>query len=511
MFSTLRPLSRLAVAWMICPALFGCRADTDVAVRYELEKEVWKAKRLETRVAEDPLVEDRRALRAAASLYETVLGTERFHEFAGGTSDASRDIRELLLGCRIALTEIYYLEFKDMAGVTYPATISGRHDWLVETGLGLRLEQSRALYGTLDVDSLEVRCADALQRVGHDPSLMLAEEMIGDTLLAIPIHLARVQHVRGDARPYDYARAAEAFYSRIIDIHRGARIADEARRRRVDLYTLERRFADAITDLDSLLAAESASSNRGELLLYKGQILAHGLDREVAASELLEAAAAEFLGTHAGAGAVLELSFLALRRGQRETGARLLRDLELNPATPRETAAAAIFLRALDAQRSGDRAEAAYLLGRLRRLEPYTLAAAVSPWLTVRHALESGDAAAIDAALEEANEYYLDAIARHVGYLEHPFVLQDFFIEAYLIAGRPRDAAELLESQGVNWRVDIGCVALYKSALIYLNLLNDRTNGIRLLQKCLATFPNSRYHSVVRAHLLRVTEHGDEL
>jgi hypothetical protein len=48
-------------------------------------------------------------------------------------------------------------------------------------------------------------------------------------------------------------------------------------------------------------------------------------------------------------------------------------------------------------------------------------------------------------------------------------------------------------------------VGLYKSALIYLNLLDDRASAVRMLQKCLDAFPSSHYAWIVRARLDRIS------
>lgn len=188
----------------------------------------------------------------------------------------------------------------------------------------------------------------------------------------------------------------------------------------------------------------------------------------------------------------------------------MLRELELDPGTPREIAATAMLLRALLAERGGDWPQAVRLLWRVCHLESFTRAAAVSPGLMVGHYAGARDSAAAEAALRDAGEFYVEAIGKHIGYLAHPHILKDFLIESYLIAGKPKVVAELLEAHGMKWRTDDGCVGLYKSALIYLNLLHDEENGVRMLQKCLDLFPTSRYAWIVRAQLDRIPPISDE-
>jgi hypothetical protein len=206
----------------------------------------------------------------------------------------------------------------------------------------------------------------------------------------------------------------------------------------------------------------------------------------------------------------LNLAALKIARGDAGAGLAALRDLELRPDATRETASAAMFLRALCFETSGDWPDAMALFSRICRLEPFSYAAAVSPLVIVRHYVERSDSIEINDVLNDARDYYMGAIARENGYMEHPHVLKDFFIETFMAAGQPGMAARLLEEHGASWRPANGSVALLKSAMIYMNLLDDRENGVRMLQKCLDLFPQSPYAWTVQKKINGISTSVDK-
>ena len=508
---TLRHLYRICLVGAALCCIQSCAVETEIGTRYALEKAIWRAEQYKKRAVSDPFSESREDFRAAIATYEEILADSRFHrERLEDRAAITRDLQKLLLKCRTVLAELYLVEYEDCAGVTYPGTIAGRHDLLFTEKFGLRPRKVAGIYDRSIPDSLEIRCAEAFQHVVDDSLLWSGEVAIGDTLLALPAWLARVETGREEVNRRGYARVAEEFYSRVVESRRDDPVAHRARLLRAELRIVERRFNEALDDIDALLSNPEATRDRGDLLLWKTEIQAHGLGLEKEAEGVLKDLITAYPRSAAARGAVLTLAEFEAARGHREEAVRMLRDLELDPATPRETAGAAIFLRALQAERQGDWTEAARLLWRVCHLESFTRAAAVSPWLVIRHYVRAGDVSGVEAALEDAGEFYLQTIGRHIGYLKHPHVLKDFLIESYLIGGKPQVVAELLESHAVRWRVDNGSVGLYKSALIYLRLLHDEKNAVRVLQKSLDVFPTSSYAWIVRAQLDRISPISDE-
>lgn len=510
-----RSLAAVCVALVAAWVEAGCGAapdaSRDVAARYHLEKAIWTAEQLRKRAVSDPLRERHEDLRAAAAIYDRLLGAERFRGPVGpaASTPAARDLQKLLLGCKIARAELYFVELEDYAGVTYLGSIGDPHDLLFSRHYGLRLTRVKALYGTGAGNSLEVRCARAYGALTDDPLLWIGGQRMGDTLLAGPAALARIQTDRESLRTFDHCRNAEDFYTRIIDTRPEDPVSDRARVHRAEVYASEGRFEEALRDVDGALQRARTGDRREELLLWKGEMLVYGLHRDDEGHRVLRGVTEESPRTSAARRARLIMAEIEASRGRHEDAVRMLRELELDPATPRATVAAAMFLRALQLDRRGDWPEAAQLLRQVCRLEPSTLAAAVSPLVIIAHDVRARDSATVEKTLREAAEIYDGAIAKTAGNEKLSHVLTDFLIEGYLVAEEPTAAAELLGSRAPARRGDKGCVGLYKSGLIYLKLVNDQEKGVGTLQKCLDVFPASRYAWVVREELDRISPTGD--
>ena len=150
---------------------------------------------------------------------------------------------------------------------------------------------------------------------------------------------------------------------------------------------------------------------------------------------------------------------------------------------------------------SGDWGESVTLLWRICRLYPFTRAGMVAPLVMLRHELSAGNRQGATNIHRKAVEFYLSAIGKDSASLRYRHLVIDYLIESYLLIDDPRGAAAVLEERSPSWPGENGAVGLIKSALIYLNLLDDRENGVRILEKCLDLFPASRYSGNVRAQL----------
>jgi len=503
MVTALRTSAIMVVVFVVA----SCGSQSDIAKRYELEKSIWKARQFKAAVGADPFSASREDFHAALAAFEGILADGRFAPRIGATrhSAIERDMDDLRLQCKIALAELYWVEYEEYAGVTYFISDLGARDLLFELEPDARLEVVRSLYRNLEDDSLENRCAGMLREVAEDDALWISAPHMGDTLLAAPGYVARVEFDRGKSGSHEHSRFAENFYSRVMLTWPGSPAAQKACTQLADLHVREGRFAEALNDVESALRSSDFTNGEEQLLLLKGQILAQGLKLEARAESVLTEVLRGYRQTPSAQGALLNLASLKMGRGEESEAVEMLRGLELQPETAQETAATAMFLRALCFERSDDWPEALNLLWRICRMEPFTYAAAASPLLVVRHYVEKGDSVGLDAALENARDYYVDAIDRENESMEHPHVVKDFLIEAYLLAGKPADAARLLDEQAERWRPGNGSVALFKSAMIYINLFDDRENGVRMLQKCLDAFPRSPYAWAIERELKRIS------
>jgi len=495
----------LAVALVFVVA--GCGSGSDIATRHEMEKAIWKAEQFRAKVGAQPLTPSRGDFRAAVAAYEGILADGRFARPSEVARSAgiARDVEGLRLQCKVVLTELYFVEYEEYAGVTYFMSGLGPHDLLFRNNSDARLVEVKSLYKNLEDDSLETRCAAMLRQVVEDEVLWFGNTRMGDTLLTVPVYLVRTELEGGEGGASEHCRLAEGFYSRIFQTWPDSLVAYKAHRSIADLYLLEGRFADALSEVEHALKSPYAADALGEILLLKGEILGQRLGRVAEAESVLTRVMRDYAGTPSASGAALNLAALKMGRGEESEAMRMLRELELRPETPRETATTAMFLRALCFERNNDWPGALSLLWRICRLEPFTYAAVVSPLVMVRHYVEKGDSIAINGVLENARKYYVEAIGRDSASMEHPHVLKDFLIETYLLAGKPAAVGRVLEKYSQEWRAANGTVGFLKSALIYMNLLDDTEDGVRVLQKSLDLFRLSPYAWVVEKKLNRIS------
>ncbi|UCG52871.1 MAG: hypothetical protein JSW58_04765 [Candidatus Latescibacterota bacterium] len=488
--------------------LGGCESESGIGTRYAVEKKMWDARVLEQKISADVFTGDYRDVDAAIDAYEEILASTHRDSVAGQRwSPRIRiEIQRLTLMCKIALTKLYFSRFEENAAVTYYRSGYRLHDVMFDDIPDISLALVRSLYDSLPEDSVGIRCGTLLKDVVEDHILWFGDIQIGDTLLDVPLYLARTQMERGNkAVDPDFLDLAETFYSRIVHTWPDSLLGYKARISRAKLYTLSHRFDDALDDVENAMGSEHVGGTLDELKLFKGELLGHGLkrydDAKAVFDDLVSHSKREFV-VHM---AKLNLASVEMAKGNRAKGTELFREIELSNDVAPKTVAKAMFLRALDYQRNGNWAEALNRYWRICRLYPFTPAAAVAPLVIVRHYDKTGDVASRERALGKATEYYLGAIGKDSKHLDNRHVLKDYLIETYLICENPIGAARELSDGADKWRAANGSMALIKSAMIYLNLLDDEENGVRMLKKCLDAFPETRYSRVALRELNRIS------
>jgi tetratricopeptide (TPR) repeat protein len=434
--------------------------------------------------------------------YETVLAENPLlSERARSWSPAvRRDIDALRFSMKVALAKLSFVRLQQRAGVTYFRSAFQRHDLWLRDYAGTGLTLIKEVYARQERDPLEFSCAAMLREIVADEHLWGDGRAIGDTLMAIPLFLARIDRERGGSFS-EHVELGEQFLGRIMSTWPDSAKAKEARLARADLYVSVERFGEALADIETLLAAPSPAHSRSELELYRAEVLAHGLGRHAEAETLLEPLVEENSGSPASAGALFDLAAIAIKKGDISRAAQILRSLEGSGKTAPEIQTAAMFLRAIAANEDGDWGEAVTLLWRICRLYPFSRAGMVAPLVLLRHELGAGNSQTAASVHRKAVDFYAEAIERNSAAMSYRHLVKDYLIESYLLVGDPLGAAKFLEERSSSWIGENGAVALIKSAVIYFNLLNDREDGVRMLEKCLDLFPSSRYSGIVRQRL----------
>ena len=481
---------------------YGCGGEKGIDARYAYEKRVWEARMREERIWLEPLAVRDEDLGTAIAAYESVLAANPLVD-PNSESWSPRvrgDIERLRFSSNVALVKLYFIRLQNNSGVTYFRSGVQRHDLLFRDRRDLGLSLVKAIYAKQARDPLEVKCSSVLADIARDEHLWADGKEIGDTLLAVPGYLVHIELDRGEAVP-EHVEPAEQLLGRVIAMWPDSLIGQKARLSRVDLYIMLARYEEALADVDAVVASGRFAGHPGEIRLLRGEILAHGLGRYAEAESVFTALKTSYAGTRVSRAASLDLAAMLARRGETREAVEMIRELEMAKEMPLEMRTAAMFLRALIVNESGDWGEAVTLLWRICRLYPFTRAGMVAPLVMLRHELGAGNRESVERVHRKTVEFYLSAIGMDSASLRYRHLVKDYLIESYLLMGDPRGAAMVLEERAPTWSGENGAVGLIKSALIYLNLLDDRENGVRMLEKCLDLFPASRYSGNVRAQL----------
>ena len=125
----------------------------------------------------------------------------------------------------------------------------------------------------------------------------------------------------------------------------------------------------------------------------------------------------------------------------------------------------------------------------------------MAPLEILRARIREDDPELASRSHSKVREFYLSAISKNSASVRYRHLLNDFLMESYIMMDAPIEGARTLETEGDAWRGENRTVAYFKSALVYLNLVDDWENGVRMLKKCLDDSPRSRYATVIQGQL----------
>ena len=491
---------------MLCAWHIGCGGEKGAGALYAYEKVIWRARMAERRIWSQAFTVRDEDLSVAIGAYEAGLAANPLRDDAAATWSprVRKNIAKLRFSSRIALAKLYLLRLENNAGVSYFRSGLQRNDLVLRERQDLGLSLVKALYGNAVRDPIEAKCWSVLTEISNDENLGNWADEIGDTLLTIPGHLVRMEIDRG-LGVSESLGAAEEFLGRVIATSPAGLVSQKARLARVDLHLVLERYDPALEDIDAVIASGRFPANRAEYELLRAEVIGFGLGREAEGEAILEGLIRTSPEPRIVRMASVDLAAMKARRGEAVEAVKILRDLENEDDTPVETRTTAMFLRAVIMKGTGEWGEATTILWRICRLYPFTRAGMVAPLVILRDQIEEGDTVRAASVHRKTVEYYLSAIAMNSASLRYRHLVKDYLIESYLIMGDPAGAARTLEEQAPSWSGENGAVGLIKSAMIYLNLLNDRESGVRMLEKCLDLFPSSRYLGYVRAELDSLT------
>ena len=482
----------------------SCRSYEDVSARYTLEQKLWEAQVYERRININFLRASQTDLTLAIRAFNNVVA---FDPFAGRSTDGwdaavVGDIKRMQVVSKIALANLYFLSERYYdAGDFYARTLD-ESDLGFEKRLDVRLNLARTLYLAGESQSLEVNCARIFKDIAESDYFWAGGSALKDVYLNIPIVLARIYRDRGDEKKYDeYCTLAQNFYGKIMATWPDSLVAARARFSLANVYLVREEWNSALAEIDRLIDQPHFKEKSGNLLLLKGEILAYALKKPTLGSLVFRRITKDYPDSPSAQAARLDLATLELDQGDAEKGLSMLKEIEDTGANAPDVAAKAMLARALHLEASDRWDEAIVILRRIIRLYPHTASAIEAPLVITKHNAAKGEKNLAERSLEQAKDFYLSLISQRSKYGGNRLDVENYLIENYLVLGRAEDVAKLLETESGDWDDLTTAGGLFKSALIYSEVLNDRASAERTLKKCIELFPETRYAKIAQRQL----------
>jgi tetratricopeptide (TPR) repeat protein len=505
----------VAVTFLILLLLtLGCRKHDDVHARYTLERTLWKAQVQQRKINIAFIKASQHDLELAIDDFNKLLSYDPF--FIHNTDDwdprVVRDIRRIQIVSKIALANLYFLsEQYYLAGDFFERTLNEANlDF--QRRLEVQLDLVKSLYFAGEEETFEENCAAIFKDIAESREFWTGGFELDDQFLSIPLVLVRYYRDRGiDDKYEEFKKLAEDFYTRVAETLDDRALADKAVYSRASLHLLCEDWRAALADLDELLQNPAFGGQRENLLLLKGEVLAYALDRVETSRSVFESLVRSARGTTAGFAARYNLGLLALEGGDAKAGMDALKELESEPGVPDDIAAKSMLARAGQIERAGRWDEALLLLRRIMRLHPETPSAIEAPLAITRHYAAAGEEQMAMRNLERATEFYVSLITRQSKFRGDRLLVEDFLIENYLTMGMAREVAEILEDRSPEWDEVSSVSGMFKSALIYSTILNDKEGAERVLRKSIELFPQKRYAKIAQRHLDLLTRQTNDV
>lgn len=508
--------SRSLVPIMLLGVLFllpACRSRDDIHARYTLERKLWKAQVQERKINIAFIKASQRDLELAIQEFNDVVAYDPLviYDTRGWDHRVVRDIRRIQIVSKIALASLYFLSEQYYLAGDFYERILDEADLELQRRLEVQLDLVKSLYFAGEEEELEKNCAAIFRDIVESDEFWGGGVELKDVFLSVPLVLVRYYRDRGFDRQYEeFSRLAVDFYTRVATTWPDDSLAAKAVYTRASLHIVREDWRRALADLDELLANPTFDEQTGNLKLLKGEILAYAVEKIDEGRAVFAELAGSLPGTSSGFAASYNLALLELEHGDAKTGLAALRELEAGPGVPVEIAAKAMLARAMHMEQAGEWDSAILLLRRIVKLYPETPSAVEAPLVVTRHYIVAGEHRQAARNLERATEFYTSLIARQSKYRGDRQLVEDYLIENYLEVGKAREVAELLESRSTEWDEVSSVSAMFKSALIYATVLDDKDGAERVLKKSIELFPQKRYAKIAQRQLELLNEQAND-
>ncbi|MDH3198510.1 MAG: tetratricopeptide repeat protein [Candidatus Krumholzibacteria bacterium] len=493
----------MAAALIVLSATGGCGQRDDVSVRYALERQLWRAQLHERRINIAFLHASQRDLASAIEAFEQIVAVDPFAAGApvAWRADEVARVRRIVMVSKIALANLYFFaERYYSAGDAYARAL--QEDLTLENALDVRLNLARSLYLAGEEESLEQQCGAIFREIVDSEDFWGGGFQIREVFLRLPLVLVRLSIERGDdARAQEMDGVAERFYRRIRAAWPDSLVAAQANVAQVHLRMAREQWRPAVAEIEVAIGNRHLAGGVPQLRLLRAEILAFALKDRAAARGEFASLIAEAPGTPTAHVARFDLAVLALDSPSRDEGMDELRALENAEGVNAEVRARAMLVRAKETERQGSWDEAIAILRRILSLHPYTEAAMEAPMVATRHYIAQGEEALARRSLERGRDFYLSLMDRGSKYTGDRLAVTDFLVENYLLMGQAEEVAQLLQTEADGWDEASAADGMFKSALIYSALLDDSESAVRILEKCIEMFPETRYAKIAQRQL----------
>jgi len=497
-------LQKMLVVALALAAVTACDSRPDLSERYMLEKQLWKAQMIERKMNISLWHPSHDQARRALVEFRTVLELDplKKHDTSDWDPLVVADIKRVLMVSRVAVASLYFLIGQyDQASDFYRATLK-QHSLPADKKIDVEIDLARSLYVAGEVDTLQYELARMIRDISDSDEFWDSKFQVRESFLSIPAIVARIYKDLGDEERFIKAAAqAEVFYLRVLQTWDNPETEEWANYALLNLKVMGEDWYTALELIEGMLASQPKVETQAELELLRAEILYFALERKREGRAAFSAAAEKYDTISYGHAARLNLARAYLNDGDLEAGLQLLNEIESADDTPSEIRSRAMLSKAVVLQSLGLVDQAIPVLRRLMISYPHTSAAIEAPLVITEYFLERGDSTLARRNLDKAKDYYLSLIARSSNFTGNKYLVQDFLIENYLLTGQVEEIAGILEENSRNWDDQVSAGGLLRSGVVYLELMDDRENAIRVFKKCIELFPGTRFAKIAQEQL----------
>ncbi len=495
---------RTVVVILVGCIVAGCQSNDGTAERYHLEQALWQAQVQERKININFLQASQSDLEAAISSFESILADSSMtNQQAQAWSPAvHNDIERIRVVSKIALANLYFLTNRyNAAGELYDRTLA-TYKLPLENRVDIRLNLTRSWMMSGDEVLLQEASRRLFDEVSGSSEFWSGSGQIDDAFLNIPLMLAESYLRSGDESQADtIRRRASAFYDRVANTWPETVTGANALYWKAQLRMAEGEWDEAVAIFNRLIAHPAVDDPTGTFRLMKAEAIYFGLADKPRGRDALTAVRDIDPTTPVGLAAEFNLAIDAIAQGNRESGLSRLSAIEAADRVDVEMIARSMLTRAIVHEEMDRWDRALPILQRLMRVYPSTAAAANAPLRITQHYVESGDTQAAQRQLRRTEEFYLSLLERQSKFRGDRGLIEDLLLENFILAGRARDGAALLEEKAGEWDDDTSASGMLKSFLVYSEVLGDSDNAKRILKKCIELFPETRYAKVAEEQL----------